>query len=431
MAAGAQAGTTRGLSNPWLVLAILLALFTLNYADRFLIAGLVGHIKGAFILGDGFMGLLLGPAFALFYSLASIPIARIADRRSRVAVIGLGCFVWSTGTILSGLATGPWWLVGARIIVGLGEAAFSAPAYSLLSSYFPPEKRGRAFGIFMLAVYFGQVGGYVLGPVLADALSWRHAFVLMGIPGLFMAALEFFAITEPRRVRAAEREAARAAHQPPFFPLLKTLVTTPAFLYMSLALGFGSLSGLAYALWGPTLFARHYGVPMRTAAGAFGLLSSVSAFAGAILFGVVADRIGRGGMHRVLWLAAGSLSFATLGIVAIAWAPVFAGALALMVPAGVLGAGYAVGAMAVLQYLLPDRYRATATALSALGVTLIGFVIGPWVAGAISEALGDNGRSLQWALTLVQPAGLVGAALYWRAARHLAADRERLAQEQR
>ena len=154
-------------SNPWLVLGIFLLIYIFNYADRYLISGLVDPIKAEFGVGDQFMGLLMGPAFAVLYTTAGIPIARYADRSSRINIICIGCFVWSLFTGLSGFAVDEWTLALARVGVGVGEAAFVAPAYSMLADYFKPEKRGMAFATMGLAVYFGQMTGYAAGPAIA------------------------------------------------------------------------------------------------------------------------------------------------------------------------------------------------------------------------------------------------------------------------
>lgn len=413
------------LTNPWVVVVTLLLISTLNYADRYLISGLVDHLKAEFAVGDAYLGLLMGPAFAIFFTTLGIPIARIADVRSRVMVIALGCITWSLCTALSGLAVGPISLACARIGVGIGQAAFSAPAYSLLSAYFPPEKRGRAFAILTLAVYFGQIGGYAVGPLLADLFDWRAAFFIMGLPGVLLALAALVIVKEPRSIAGATARETPTANTP-FLPLIGLLIRTPAFLLAALAMGMGTLSGMGFSLWGPSLFARAHNVQMTEAAATFGILFSVFALIGALIFGTIADRVSRQGMHRVMQMAAGALFAATLCTLAVTWAPSFMAAKLLAIPSGIIGGGWAVGVMASLQYLLPDNYRATATAIFAMVFSFIGFIIGPWLAGFISQWLGDDARSLQWALTALHPAGLLGGFMLLRASVHLTASREHL-----
>jgi MFS family permease len=169
------------------------------------------------------MGLLMGPAFALLYSLLAIPIARYADRVSRVAILCTGCIVWSGFTILSGFANDPWMLALARVGVGVGEASFQAPAYSILAAYFAAEQRGRAFAIMTLAVYFGQYLGYRAGPEIAAAYDWRTAFEVMGLIGITIAIITFIVVREPPRAPTLTSD------QPKLLPLLRSSGKRPAF----------------------------------------------------------------------------------------------------------------------------------------------------------------------------------------------------------
>lgn len=417
----------RKLTNPWVVVITLLLISTLNYADRYLISGLVDHLKADFGVGDAYLGLLMGPAFAIFFTTLGIPIARIADVRSRILVIAVGCITWSLCTALSGFATGPISLALARIGVGIGQAAFSAPAFSLLSAYFPTERRGRAFALLMLAVYFGQTGGYALGPWLADLFDWRWAFIIMGMPGIILALAALVIVKEPRNYLS---DSARLEPQPAtiaFLPLVRLLLGAPAFLMAAIAMGLGTLSGMGFSLWGPSLFARAHNLPMTEAAATFGILFSVFALFGALAFGAVADKISKKGMHRVIQMSAAALFLTTLCTLAVTWAPTFTAAKLLAIPSGLLGGGWAVGVMASLQYLLPDNYRATATAIFTMIFSFIGFIVGPWLAGFISQRLGDDASSLQWALTALHPAGLIGALILLVTASRLASSREHLA----
>lgn len=421
-----SAGTaTRAVerSSPWTVLFVLLAIYIFNYADRYLIAGLVDPIKTEFGVGDQFMGLLMGPAFAVLYTTLGIPIARLADRHSRIVIICAGCLLWSICTGLSGLAQGPWTLALARLGVGIGEAAFIAPAYSLLAAYFPPARRGVAFAILGVATYLGQVAGYVVGPAIADAHDWRTAFFVMAAPGMLLAFVAPLLVREPERAAAA-----MAQPQVPLRWLVGELLRSRVFVLMMLGMGLGTLSGISFGLWGPSLFHRVYDIPLTQASGAFGLYFGLAGLTGMLLFGAASDRLARGGMQRPVLLAAAALFAASACILAVTWADSYALARWLAIPSGLLGGGWSIGVMASLQYLLPDRFRATATALFIMVTTFGGFVVGPWLTGALSQSFGDDAASLRLALSITIPTGMVGALLVWRAARHLEPDRARLSQ---
>ncbi len=408
------------MSNPWVVLAMLALIYTFNYADRYLIAGMVEPIKAEFGVGDQYIGLLMGPAFIIFYVLMGIPIARLADSRSRIAIIAIGCAVWSLFTALSGLARSAEMLALARIGVGIGEAAFAAPAYALLSDYFRPDKRAFAFALLGIAVYAGQITGYKVGPEIGAVYGWRNAFLIMGGVGVLLAVLAWLIVREPPRVMAQHiRE--------PFLPLVQRLLRAPAYLLMIGTLGLGTMSGITFAFWAPALFARHYGLPAEEGSAVFGVYFGLSGLAGTIIFGAVANRLAKRRMNGPLLLAAAALLAATLCILAVTWAPTLTMAKLLAIPSGLLGGGWSVGIMATLQYLLPDRFRATATATFLAVATLIGFLIGPWLAGAVSEALGNDAASLKTGLSVVLPVGFIGALCAFAAVRTLERDREGLA----
>lgn len=409
-------------SNAWVVLSVFLLIYIFNYADRYLIAGLVDPIKAEFGVGDQFMGLLMGPAFAILYTTIAIPIARLADRSSRIAIICVGCLVWSAFTGLSGMATGPWTLALARLGVGVGEAAFIAPAYSILADYFKPERRGMAFAILGLAVYFGQITGYAAGPAIALAYNWRVAFYIMAVPGIILSGFAFLLVKEPVR-----QHIVTTANQVALLPLIRLLTKARAFVLMMFSMGLGTLSGVGFGFWGPTLFHRVYDVPLAEASTAFGLYFGIAGLCGTILFGFVADRIARRGMHLPLVLSAAAMFAASVFILIATWSDSFFAAKMLAIPAGLLGGGWSIGVMASLQYLLPDRFRATGTALFIMITTFLGFVIGPWATGALSELFGDNAMSLRWSLTIIIPTGMAGALLGWFGARSLEENRQTLA----
>lgn len=414
---------TPRLSNRWLVLFLLLLIFIFNYADRFLISGLVGPIKAEFGLGDGFMGLLMGPAFVVLYVLAGIPIARLADRKSRIAIICAGCIVWSMFTGLTGFATGPVTLALCRVGVGIGEAAFVAPAYSLLSDYFKPERRGMAFAILGLATYFGQIAGYAGGPAIAHVHGWRAAFVAMAAPGILLGAIAWMVVREPPRSNAA-------AVQEAFVPIIRRLAGIRSYLALMVGMGFGTLSGVSFGFWGPTLFVRNYGITETEASNAFAAYFGLAGLTGMLVFGALSDRLARKGPEGPPRLAAFSLFAATGCILMVAWADSFDHAKMLAIPSGLLGGGWSVGVMASLQYLLSDRYRATATASFVAVTTLLGFLVGPWLAGSLSEMFGDASDSLRWGLTFTIPTGFVAAIGLWYASRNLGAEREKLSAQE-
>src|SRR5277367_7076695 len=205
----------------WTVVAILIATAVLSYTDRQVLSLLVDPIRADLGISDTQISLLLGTAFAVIYGIAGIPLGFLADRISRRNLIFAGVSVWSLGTIACGFSHNFGEIFASRIIVGLGEAALSPAAISLISDYFPPSRRGTAVGFFLSGIAMGSgaailIGGGVLhgielgilnGTPLAAFAPWRMVLLVIGGPGLLWA-LAILLIREP--VRQAPGEAATA-----------------------------------------------------------------------------------------------------------------------------------------------------------------------------------------------------------------------------
>ena len=195
-------------------LFILLLGYIVNFVDRSILAILLEPIKQDLDLNDTQLGFLGGLAFALFYSTLGIPIAALADRWSRTKVLSIAIVVWSGMTALCGLAGSFWHLLIARIGVGVGEAGASPPSHSLISDYFPLDKRATALSIYALGIPIGSMIGYGLGGWSADNFGWRNTFFLVGLPGIAVAALLFFTLREPPRGLSEVKDAETPAAEP-------------------------------------------------------------------------------------------------------------------------------------------------------------------------------------------------------------------------
>lgn len=409
-------------SNPWVVLAVLLAIYIVNFADRYLITGLVGPIKAEFGLGDSFMGMLMGPAFVVLYVVMGVPIARLADRSSRIRIIAAGCVLWSLATIATGLATGPVSLALSRVAVGVGEAAFVAPAYSLMADYFRVEKRGLALAILGLATYFGQILGQGGGPAIAALSSWRFAFWSIGALGVMLGLLALALVREPPRERAADS----APPRPDFRGLVQLLLASPAMLLITAAMSLGMLSGVAFGYWAPELYARRFSLDPVTVKSAFAINFGLAGLFGMFAFGLLSDRLSRRGMGWPVRLAGMAIGSATLFVLLATWAPDFTTVGLLAIPSGLLGGGWSVGLHATVQHILPSNIRASGTALYIAVATLVGQIAGPFAVGVASDKWGGDADALQLALTCVIPLGFLGGLCALQAARHVVADRDRM-----
>jgi MFS family permease len=271
-----------------------------------------------------------------------------------------------------------------------------------------------------LATYIGQIGGQAIGPAIALRSDWRAAFEIIGGAGLIMGFLLVVLVREPRRVAPGPVKQIR------YSEVLARLRHARSYVLMMLAFALGTLSGVAFGQWGPELFARNYGVAPEEAKSAFALYFAIAGITGMLSFGALMDRAVQRGPEWPVRMSAWALFAATLCILTVTWVPSFTAAKLLAIPSGLLGGGWAIGLLAALQYILPDRFRATATATFIMVTTLIGYLVGPWLAGAISSALGDDALSLQIGLTAAIPFGFVAAILAWLAISRVEADKQTL-----
>jgi MFS family permease len=204
-----------GARHAWTVLAMLTAAQVLSFMDRFLLNILGQPIKEDLHLTDWQLGLLNGLAFAASYTIVGVPLARLAERRNRVGVI-VGCIlVWSGMTMMCGLAASLWQLMLLRMGVGVGEAGAVPASHSLITDYFPPRRRASALAVLGVGIPLGALLGSTLGGSLADASGWRHAFVMLGAPGVVVALLVGLLIREVPRGRLDPIDKRVAAAEPP------------------------------------------------------------------------------------------------------------------------------------------------------------------------------------------------------------------------
>ena len=177
------------VTNRAYVLFILVVVYTFNFIDRQIVGILAVPIKADLGLTDSQLGLMGGLAFALFYTGLGIPVAMLADRFSRTWIMTVALVIWSGMTAASGLATNFWQLFAARLGVGVGEAGGVAPAYSLISDYFPPNHRARAMSVYSFGIPIGSAIGIVFGGVIASMIDWRWAFFIVGLAGVAIAPI--------------------------------------------------------------------------------------------------------------------------------------------------------------------------------------------------------------------------------------------------
>lgn len=399
------------------VLAMLLLVYTFNFLDRQILGILAVPIKADLGLSDAEFGAIGGLAFALLYSILGVPLAYLADRTSRSAVIAGSLAVWSAFTALCGTATGYWQLFLYRLGVGVGEAGGVAPSYALIADYFPPEKRARALAIYSLGIPVGLAGGTLLGAYIAALVDWRTAFIVMGVAGIVLAPIFKYMVRDlPRPATAA-----KTTRVVEVFPIL---LSKPAFWLMAFAASFSSLCGYGLALWTPSILMRSFGFDLITTGQFMGSILLVGGVAGVFAGGWFADRLGTKdrGWYVKLPAIAWAITMPTFAFGLLSPSSTLAWVLLLIPNAlNILWLGPIVTAV---QHLVPPHMRATASASFLLINNLIGLGAGAFVIGAMSDAMkpifGDE--ALRYSAVAVSGFYLIAAVLAFVAVRFLKRD---------
>lgn len=405
-----------------LLLWTLLVVYVFNFLDRQIANILAEPIARELGLSDTQLGLLTGLAFALFYTVLGIPLARWADRpgSDRVGLIALALTVWSAMTALCGLAANFTQLLLARIGVGVGEAGCTPAAHSLITDAVPPEKRSSAMAFYGLGIPIGGLLGLVIGGGLADWLGWRAAFIAVGAPGIALALFVWLVLRDPRRGHAA-------AAAPPALKLsaaLALLGRSPAFLLVMAASSTVAFLGYGKHVWAVIFFQRTHGLTPGETGLFYGLAVGLAGIAGTFAGGWLADRFGRANKRHILTAPAlGALLAAPLLFLAYT-ADDWRAALALLIVPTILNSFYYGPTFAAAHGLVAPQARAMASAVLLFSQNLIGLGLGPLFFGMLSDAFkAEAGQeSVRWVLYGAAWLGLVPALLYFLASLRL--DRE-------
>lgn len=404
------------------VLVVLFIVYVFNFIDRQVLAILLEAIKKDLGASDTAMGFLSGFAFAVFYTVAGIPIARWADRGSRRSVIALGLGVWSTMTAASGLARNFIQLALARVGVGVGEAAGSPPAHSLISDYFPPERRATALSIYATGVYVGAMLAYLGGGLIVTHFSWRTAFLIVGLPGIPLAFLVRLTIRELPRGHS-ERAPVSAEHVR-IGEVLRYLVARRSFVYLAGGSSCAALGGYGILAWGPTFLGRVHGMDSVAIGTWLGLSIGFAGSAGAYLGGILADRLGVRDRRWYMWLSAVVIIVSVPFGLGFLLLPSGIAALASFVPFYLLANMYIGPMLSMTQGLVKLRMRATASAILLFVLNIVGLGAGPFLVGVLNDRLWDRfgPEAVRYSLSVVVLMSLVAGFCFYQASRTLRAD---------
>ena len=402
----------------WYLVFVLMVIYIISFVDRQILSLLVKPIREALQIGDGQMGLLMGFAFALFYTFFGIPLGFMADRYSRRLLIAAGLVLWSIMTVGCGFANQFTTLLLFRIGVGVGEAALSPAAYSMIADAFPPRRLATAISVYSMGIYLGSglamlFGGLIVKyaeagavpalPMVGAVAPWQFVFFVVGLIGLPIALL-LFTLPEPKRHKSASDVS---------FALTFAYISKHRAAFFLHSTGFGLLALVGYACmgWIPTFFVRTYAWTSPDAAWYYGVSIFSLGSLGIVAGGFIADRLRhqgyKDGAMRTCLLSA------LLALPCVVLFPLMgSGTMSMIIVAFVtfttaLASGVA---PTVIQQMMPPAMRGQASALSRLIVTSIALGAGPTSVGLLnSQVFGDNG--IHYSLITVGAVGCVGAIL--------------------
>ncbi|MFZ4685032.1 MAG: spinster family MFS transporter [Hyphomonadaceae bacterium] len=382
----AQPGQSR-----YYVLAILTLVYAFNHIDRQVLVILLEPIREDLKLEDWHLGLLSGLGFAAVYSTVGIPVAIWADRGVRCDIVALSLGFWSFMTVLSGFAQTYWHLLLARMGVGLGEAGGTPPATSMIADLYPPSQRATALGVYTLGIGLGILAGFPLGGYVYELYGWRAAFFVAGAPGLVLALVVWLTVREPER---GQSEARVDTARPSIRQTFSFMLGQPAFLWLLAGCMMICVSANAFLAWTSPLLIRTYSAGVGEVSLALGLLVGGLGGLGAVLIGLVCDRLSRKDLRWRPWIILAS------AIVALpfAWGFLNAGSLQnaylFNIVPSFIGLVYASIAYTAAQELVGVKMRAVASAFTLFCLTLLGIGGGPTLVGFLSSAFASDGPAV-------------------------------------
>jgi MFS family permease len=410
----------------WYVLIVMCLVYAINIAARYVVTTVFEPLRLELALTDTGAAFLTGVPLALFYVVCGIPIAWLADRANRRSIVAASLVIWSGFTVFCGLSLTYWQFLAGRVGVGFGEAGATPPSTSIVSDYFPAERRPMALSVFALGAPIGAWMGADLAGAVAQAYGWRAAFIALGVPGLLLGVLVFLTIREPKRGRL---DAIGAEGKPSLLESLRFLWRQKAAFHVIMASGVCSLWGWGLVWWTPTFLMRTYSLNVAQAGAITGhihLVGGILATAGAAW---LMSRPFMVDPRRVLFALAAVIGFATIPSFIAYWTHSLWLA-KLMFWAYIPAIYFFIGpCMALVLNTAPSNMRSIFTAWSVLVGNVFNLIVAPQFVGILSDwfgrAHGADAASLRLALLVLAPTGFWATWHFFAAARTVAADQAR------
>ena len=431
----------QSLTYSWYIVFLCMVAYIFSFIDRQVIALLIEPIKADLQISDTQFSLLHGLAFAIFYALMGLPIARLADTKSRPLIISVGIFVWSIATALCGAAKGFWQLFMARMAVGVGEAALSPAAYSMISDSFPKSKLGFALGVYSIGAVIGSGLAFLIGGVAIEWVSgfgevtlplfgtlkpWQLTFFLVGLPGVLVAAVFILTVRDPERKGVVTNAAGYSIKE------VLVYIREHKRTFIGHYFGFGvfAMSFFALLSWAPAFLGRTYGLSPREVGLYLGVLVLISNTGGVLASGWLTDIFTKKG-HRNGAMRSGIVGALGIVIPGALFSSVgdFHFTLVLLGIAMFFSSFPMATSAAALQVMAPNQMRAQVTALFFLFMNLFGITGGASLVALCTDYVFKNEAAVGYSMSLLaSTAGLISALILLWGLKHFDKTAEKLSQ---
>jgi predicted MFS family arabinose efflux permease len=420
-----NADDVASLWQRWYVLIIMMLVYSISIADRYVLSTLLGPISKELNLSDTGAA-SLGIPLALFYVTMGIPLSWLTDRTNRRNLLAASVAVWSAMTTLTGYTRGYFDLLLARIGVGVGEAGGTPACNSIIADYFPADRRSMAMTIFALGAPIGAWLGSDLAGYVSTEHGWRSAFLVLGVPGVILALIIMVTIKEPKRGRLDTVSAEKA---PSVADTLRFLWSQKAAVHAITGSGLSAFWGWGLMWFTPLFLERTYGLDEGASGSMLGQIYLWGGIGASLITAYIVARPAYTDPRKIARLLAVVTAVATIPSFLAYWTHNYQFAQVMwwiFIPAIYFYIG---PAFALCQNLAPARMRAMTIAISLLLANVLNLIVAPWIVGSLSDYFAGagpaNAESLRMAQLILAPTGLWAAWHYWRAEKYIVEDQKR------
>ncbi len=419
------AGMPAAAKSPLYFLALLTIVYSLNFLDRTVMNILIDPIKAQYHLSDTVMGLIAGFGFTLLYSILAAPVARWADRGNRRSIIALGMLVWSAMTALAGLARNAVQFTLSRVGVSIGEAAGTAPSASLISDLYPGERRATAMSIFQLGPVIGGFLGMLIGGWVNQYYGWHDAFLVAGIPGIFVALVLRFTVREPARGSSEQHRV--DTRQQGVVETIRYMSRQKSYVLILLGFCLTTYTQFGFGTWAAVFLGRIQHLNTAQIGIYAGTLRGLTSLAGTLGGGYCADWAGRNDVRWKVYVPAIASILAGPGVLLFCFARSLSMCLTGFAVVSMLAPVHVGPLVGVSHSTVKVGMRAFSTSLIYLIAELIGLGVGPFLIGLFDDHYAPRlgVQIIRYSMSTAGLTTMLGGLIFIFAARYVRADSAR------